>query len=119
MNPEGYDKTTPNSGMFILFGWLQLVTEGLNDPRVIGQNIRDWLVKEGRKQTWLALKLKVNRVTVARWLTGQPPSIENLFQLADLMDVPVALLLIPGGVKMPKDALARILSEVPKSLLSN
>lgn len=86
--------------------------------QVFGENLSYWLKAEGRKQTWLAEKLGVDRVLIYRWKRGEvmpSPNSEHLYELAELMNLPnVACLFIEDGVKDPAGALQKLIDEISR-----
>lgn len=52
---------------------------------------------QGKTNNWLADKLKVNSNTVSKWCRNEmQPRIENLFQIAKVLNVDVRELLVPS-----------------------
>lgn len=52
------------------------------------------LVENSKSNKWLAEKLNKDKSTVSRWCTNDmQPSIETLFEIAILLEVPVEALL--------------------------
>jgi hypothetical protein len=53
--------------------------------------ISAWLEAEGRKLTWLAAQVPVNRTTLWVWLTGSTvPKLEHRRRLEQVTGLPVA-----------------------------
>ena len=53
------------------------------------------LAEKGKTNNWLSEKLGRNRTTVSKWCTNQmQPTVESLFQIAEVLDVDVRELLI-------------------------
>ena len=53
------------------------------------------LIEKDKTNTWLADQLGFSKGAVSRWCTNDnQPTIENLFKIADLLDVDVSELLI-------------------------
>jgi hypothetical protein len=53
--------------------------------------ITAWLEAEGRKLTWLAKQIPVNRTTLWVWLTGGTvPTLEHRRKLEEVTGLPVA-----------------------------
>ena len=51
-------------------------------------------LKAGKTQKWLANRLNVSQTAVALWEKGvREPSIDTLFQIADLLNTPIAYLI--------------------------
>lgn len=62
--------------------------------------IRIVLRLQDKKNIWLAEQLGVGAVAVSRWCRNmQQPSLKTLFQIADLLEVPVCELLAESKVK--------------------
>ena len=56
--------------------------------------IKSVLVENNRTNKWLAEMLKKNEATVSRWCTNEnQPSIETLYQIAQVLDVDIRELL--------------------------
>ena len=56
--------------------------------------IKSVLVENNRTNKWLAEMLKKNEATVSRWCTNEnQPSIETLYQIAQVLDVGIRELL--------------------------
>lgn len=59
------------------------------------------LVEKDKKGTWLADQLGKSGYTVSRWATNkQQPSVEQLFEIANLLGVEVKDLLVSQDVAM-------------------
>jgi putative transcriptional regulator len=53
------------------------------------------LIEKEKTNMWLAEKLGLSKGAVSRWCTNDnQPTVENLFKIADLLDVEVSELLI-------------------------
>ncbi len=66
-------------------------------PKPIYNRIKAVLAEEGKTNNWLADKLKVNSNTVSKWCRNEmQPRIENLFQIAKVLNVDVRELLVPS-----------------------
>jgi len=53
--------------------------------------IATWLDDEGRKLSWLAKQIPVNRTTLWVWMTGtNVPTLEHRRKLAEVTGLPVA-----------------------------
>jgi putative transcriptional regulator len=56
--------------------------------------IKGVLVDKNRTNKWLAEILKKNEATVSRWCTNEnQPSLETLFQIAQVLDIDIRELL--------------------------
>lgn len=56
--------------------------------------IKTVLAEKGKSNLWLAERLGKNAATVSRWCTNDnQPSLETLFQMAELLDVDIRELL--------------------------
>lgn len=56
--------------------------------------IKSVLVENNRTNKWLSEMLKKNEATVSRWCTNEnQPSIETLYQIAQVLDVDIRELL--------------------------
>lgn len=48
------------------------------------------LVEKGKTNRWLAAQLGKSEITVSRWCTNDvQPSLETLWQIADLLDIDI------------------------------
>ena len=57
--------------------------------------IRIILAEQGKTSSWLALQMGKNKSTVSRWCSNtMQPSIQSLFQIANVLNVDVRELLI-------------------------
>lgn len=55
------------------------------------------LVEEGRTNRWLAEKVGKTEATVSRWCTNEmQPSLETLYEIADMLKIDVRDLLVPN-----------------------
>ncbi len=62
--------------------------------------IKQILKEQGRTQTWLAKKLDKSYVMVTNYCNNKAqPSIETLYQIAELLNVDVRILLKPNKNK--------------------
>lgn len=53
------------------------------------------LIESDKTNTWLAEQLGLSKGAVSRWCTNDnQPTIENLFKIAELLDVDVSELLV-------------------------
>ncbi|WP_127133061.1 helix-turn-helix transcriptional regulator [Pseudoflavitalea rhizosphaerae] len=58
--------------------------------------IKSVLADKDKTNLWLAEKLGKNKSTISKWCTNdQQPTLETLFEIADVLDVNVCELLIP------------------------
>lgn len=58
------------------------------------------LAEEGRTNKWLAEKLNKTEATVSRWCTNEmQPSLEMLYEIAEILNVDVRGLLYPNKLK--------------------
>lgn len=56
--------------------------------------IKTVLAEQGRSNIWLAERLGKNAATVSRWCTNDnQPSVETLYQIAQLLDIDIRELL--------------------------
>ncbi|MBR1652185.1 MAG: helix-turn-helix transcriptional regulator [Alloprevotella sp.] len=56
--------------------------------------IKTVLTEQGRSNIWLSERLGKNAATVSRWCTNDnQPSVETLYQIAQLLDVDIRELL--------------------------
>lgn len=63
--------------------------------------IKDWLLKHGHSQSWLARRLDIKRQTVSRWITWKGnPEPELAYKLEELTEgeLTVKVLMDPQGV---------------------
>jgi putative transcriptional regulator len=57
--------------------------------------IKAVLAEKGKTNNWLAKELDKNRTTVSKWCTNQmQPTMETLFEIAEVLDVDVRDLLV-------------------------
>ncbi len=57
--------------------------------------IKAVLAEKGKTNNWLAEELDKNRTTVSKWCTNQmQPTMETLFEIAEVLDVDVRQLLV-------------------------
>jgi putative transcriptional regulator len=57
--------------------------------------IKAVLAEQGITNNWLAERLSKNRTTVSKWCTNQmQPTMETLFEIAEVLDVDVRELLV-------------------------
>ena len=62
--------------------------------------IRIVLAELNKKNKWLADKLGKNQATVSQWCNNaRQPSIETLFDIAEVLDVNVRKLIVPTKVE--------------------
>jgi putative transcriptional regulator len=62
--------------------------------------IKAVLAEKGKTNVWLADKLDRNVTTVSKWCTNtMQPTVESLFDIADVLGVDVRELLISTGKK--------------------
>ncbi|HVI45889.1 MAG TPA: helix-turn-helix transcriptional regulator [Chitinophaga sp.] len=61
--------------------------------------IRVVLAELNKKNKWLADKLGKNQATVSQWCNNaRQPSVETLFEIAEVLDVNVRKLLVPSKI---------------------
>ncbi|RYC52616.1 helix-turn-helix transcriptional regulator [Flagellimonas olearia] len=57
--------------------------------------IKAVLAEKGKTNNWLAEQLDMNRTTISKWCRNEmQPRVENLFQIAEVLDVNVRELLV-------------------------
>lgn len=57
--------------------------------------IKAVLAEKGKTNNWLAEELGKNRTTISKWCTNQmQPTMETLFEIANVLDVDVRILLV-------------------------
>ena len=57
--------------------------------------IKAVLAEKGKTNLWLAEQLGKNKTTVSKWCTNEmQPTMESLFQIAEVLDVDVRELLV-------------------------
>jgi putative transcriptional regulator len=57
--------------------------------------IKAVLAEQGKTNNWLAETLSKNRTTVSKWCTNQmQPTMETLFEIAEVLEVDVRVLLV-------------------------
>jgi putative transcriptional regulator len=63
--------------------------------KIASNRIKAVLAEQGKTNNWLAEELNKNRTTVSKWCTNQmQPTMETLFEIAEVLDVDVRELLI-------------------------
>ena len=63
--------------------------------KVVYNRIKAVLAEKGRANLWLSEGLGVNKTTVSKWCTNDvQPTIENLFKIANTLDIDVKELLV-------------------------
>lgn len=84
---------------------------------VFGSNLSYWMKHGGRKQKWLAERLGVTEPVVSRWKSGEsfPKNADHIELLAEIMNVPVWLLFVEGGVEDPLEALSAVSDQLKNS----
>ena len=66
----------------------------MNNKRVFNR-IKAVLAENGKTNNWLAQKTGRNKTTISKWCTNQmQPTVESLFDVADVLDVDVRKLLV-------------------------
>ncbi|MEM9681335.1 MAG: helix-turn-helix transcriptional regulator [Bacteroidota bacterium] len=66
----------------------------MGDKRIYNR-IKAVLAEKGKTNNWLADQLDKNRTTVSRWCTNDmQPTMESLFEVADVLDIDVRELLV-------------------------
>jgi len=61
--------------------------------------IKAVLAEKRRTNLWLAEQMKVNKTTVSKWCTNDvQPTIENLFKIAETLNIDVRDLLVSNKV---------------------
>lgn len=62
--------------------------------------IKAVLAEQGKTNNWLAGQLQKNRTTISKWCTNQmQPTMETLFEIAEVLEVDVRDLLTQTKVK--------------------
>ncbi|MGM7670240.1 helix-turn-helix domain-containing protein [Microbacterium sp. A93] len=62
--------------------------------RQVGLEVKTWLVRAGAKQVDLAAALQLSQTAVSKRLSGRTPfGIDELFVVADFLDIPLSRLL--------------------------
>ena len=62
----------------------------INMPRKAINRLKAVLAEQGRTNKWLAEMLSKNETTISRWCTNEvQPSVENLVEIAKLLEVDV------------------------------
>ena len=61
--------------------------------------IKSVLAEKGKTNLWLAEQLGKNKSTVSKWCTNdQQPTLETLFEIAEILKVDVRDLLSPNSI---------------------
>ncbi len=67
----------------------------LNMEKEVFNRIKAVLAEKGKTNNWLAEQLDMNRTTISKWCRNEmQPRVENLFQIAEVLDVNVRELLV-------------------------
>jgi len=70
--------------------WIYLHETQINMPRNAINRLKAVLAEQGKTNKWLAEKLSKNETTISRWCTNDvQPSVENLVEIAKLLEVDV------------------------------
>ncbi len=65
------------------------------EKRILNR-IKSVLADKGKTNLWLAEKLGNNKSTISKWCTNdQQPTLETLFDIAEILEVEVSELLVP------------------------
>ena len=74
-----------------IFAYYINIMEGMG---IAINRIKSILVEKNRTNKWLALTLRKNEASVSRWCTNEnQPSLETLYQIAQVLDIDIRLLL--------------------------
>lgn len=66
-----------------------------NMEKEVFNRIKAVLAEKGKTNNWLAEQLDMNRTTISKWCRNEmQPRVENLFQIAEVLDVNVRELLV-------------------------
>lgn len=69
-------------------------TNKMSEKRILNR-IKGVLADKDKTNLWLAEKLGKNKSTVSKWCTNdQQPTLETLFDIAEVLDVEVSELLV-------------------------
>lgn len=67
----------------------------MQKKRKASNRIKAVLAEQGKTNNWLGEELGKNRTTVSKWCTNQmQPTMETLFEIAEVLDVDVRELLV-------------------------
>jgi transcriptional regulator with XRE-family HTH domain len=71
----------------------------MEKKKPIYNRIKAVLAEKGKTNLWLAEKLGKNKTTISKWCTNEmQPTMESLFQIAEVLNVDVRELLISTKV---------------------
>lgn len=72
----------------------------MKDKKSAYNRIKAVLAETDKTSLWLSQALKKNKATVSKWCTNETqPTIETLFQIAEVLNVDVRALLVQNQVK--------------------
>jgi len=72
----------------------------MHKKKKASNRIKAVLAEQGKTNNWLAEELNKNRTTVSKWCTNQmQPTMETLFEIAEVLDVDVRELLVSNKQK--------------------
>jgi putative transcriptional regulator len=67
----------------------------MGEQKQVYNRIKAVLAEKGKTNLWLAEQMKKNKTTVSKWCTNEmQPTMENLFQIAEVLNVDVRELII-------------------------
>lgn len=72
----------------------------MKDKKKAFNRIKAVLAEQTKTNLWLAGKIKKNKATVSKWCTNETqPSVETLFQIAEVLNVDVRDLFVSNKTK--------------------
>lgn len=77
-----------------------LRTKQFMKKKKANNRIKAVLAEKGKTNNWLAEELGKNRTTVSKWCTNaMQPTVETLYEIAEVLDVDVRDLLVSNKIK--------------------
>jgi putative transcriptional regulator len=74
---------------------LAYIANKMDKNKQIYNRIKAVLAEKGKTNLWLAEQLEKNKTTVSKWCTNEmQPTMESLFQIAEVLNVDVRELLV-------------------------
>ena len=72
----------------------------MNTEKKICNRLKAVLAEQARTNLWLAEKIQKNKATISKWCTNEiQPSLETLFQIAEVLNVDVKDLLVSNKLE--------------------
>jgi putative transcriptional regulator len=88
------------SNIHILATKLVYKANKMEKEKPVYNRIKAVLAEKKKTNLWLAEQLKKNKTTISKWCTNEmQPTMESLFQVAEVLDVDVRTLLVSNKEK--------------------